>query len=66
MMSQQAQRYNDLIARQAAPHNATLVEVAEIFNTPAWMFEDGIHPNARGYAELAKVWWNAIRDTKTR
>jgi lysophospholipase L1-like esterase len=24
------------------------------------MFEDGIHPNARGYEELAQVWLSAI------
>ena len=67
-MSQQAQRYNDIITAVAAQHNARLVDIpaAKIFTTPAVMFEDGIHPNARGYDELTKVWWNALRDTVTR
>lgn len=67
-MSQQAQRYNQIIETLAAQHDATLVDIpaAKIFITPTLMFEDGIHPNARGYAELAKAWWNAIRDRMTR
>lgn len=59
-MAQQAQRYNAIIAAQAAPHGAALVDVATIFSTPAWMFEDGIHPNARGYDELTTVWHEAL------
>jgi lysophospholipase L1-like esterase len=65
-LSRQARRYQAIIAAQAAPRAATLVDVTAIFNSPAVMFEDGIHPNARGYDELAKVWWKALRDTPTR
>jgi lysophospholipase L1-like esterase len=67
-MSQQAQRYNEGIKTVAAKYDATLVDIpdTQIFNTPTLMYADGIHPNAHGYDELAKVWWNAIRDTKTR
>ncbi|NTU65224.1 MAG: hypothetical protein HGB05_17945 [Chloroflexi bacterium] len=62
-MSQQAQRYNEIIKAAAAKYDATLVDIpaTKIFTTPALMYEDGIHPNARGYDELAKVWWDAIR-----
>ena len=67
-MAQQAQRYNATITAAAAKHAATLVDIPAtmIFSTPALMFEDGIHPNARGYDELTKVWWKALRDTVTR
>jgi lysophospholipase L1-like esterase len=61
-MSQQAQRYNTIIKAAAAKYDATLVDIptTKIFTTPALMYEDGIHPNARGYDELAKVWFNAL------
>jgi lysophospholipase L1-like esterase len=67
-MSQQAQRYNDIIKIAAAQYHAKLVDIpaTQIFTTPALMVEDGIHPNARGYAELARVWWNALSDQVTR
>jgi lysophospholipase L1-like esterase len=67
-MSQQAQRYNEIIRIAAAKYGAALVDIpaTQIFTTPALMVEDGIHPNARGYAELAKVWWNALSDQVTR
>lgn len=67
-MSQQAQRYNEIIKTEATLYSAALVDIpaAQIFTTPALMYEDGIHPNARGYDELAKVWWNALRDRLTR
>jgi lysophospholipase L1-like esterase len=67
-MAQQAQHYNEIIRAAAAKHDATLVDIpaTRIFTTPELMFEDGIHPNARGYDELTMVWWTAIRDTMTR
>jgi lysophospholipase L1-like esterase len=65
-MSQQAQRFNEIIRAAAVKRSATLVDVATIFSAPAWMFEDGIHPNARGYDELTRVWWNALRDAVIR
>ena len=67
-MSEQAQRYNEIIQAAAAKYGATLVNIpaARIFTTPVLMFEDGIHPNARGYDELARVWWNALHDWVTR
>ena len=57
-MSLQAQRYNEIIKATATKYNAMLVDIpaTQIFTTPALLFEDGIHPNARGYAELAQVW----------
>jgi lysophospholipase L1-like esterase len=67
-MSQQARRYNAIIKAAAAQHEATLVDIpaTKIFTTPALMYEDGVHPNARGYEELAAVWWNALQDAMTR
>ncbi len=67
-MSQQAQRYNAIIEATAAKYDATLVDIpaTKIFATPALMYEDGIHPNARGYEELTRVWFEAIRPNLTR
>jgi len=67
-MSRQAQRYNEIIKTAAAKYGAALVDIpaTKIFTQPALMYEDGIHPNARGYDELAKVWWNTLRDAVTR
>ena len=67
-MSRQAERYNAIIKAAAARYGAALVDIpaTKIFATPPLMFEDGIHPNARGYDELAKVWWNVLQDTAAR
>ncbi len=67
-MSNQSQRYNEIIKAAATRYGAALVDIpaTKIFITPVLMYEDGIHPNARGYDELARVWWNALRDTATR
>ncbi len=61
-MSQQAQRYNEIIKAAATKYGAVLVDIpgTKIFTMPALMYEDGIHPNARGYDALAKVWLDAI------
>ncbi|CAG0931298.1 hypothetical protein TFLX_02078 [Thermoflexales bacterium] len=61
-MSQQALRYNTIVRAAAAKYDATLVDIpaTKIFTTPALMFEDGIHPNARGYNALVQVWFDAI------
>ena len=67
-MSQQAQRYNEIIKTAATKYGAALVDIpaTQIFTTPALMTEDGIHPNARGYDELAKVWWQALSNQATK
>ena len=67
-MSGQAERFNAIIKAVAAKYGAALVDIpaTKIFTTPSFMFEDGIHPNARGYDELAKVWWNVLQDAVTR
>jgi lysophospholipase L1-like esterase len=67
-MSQQARRYNEIIKTAATKHEATLVDIpaTKIFTTPTLMYEDGIHPNARGYDELAQVWWKAMREKVVR
>jgi lysophospholipase L1-like esterase len=67
-MSRQAQRYNEIIKTTATKYDAMLVDIpaTKIFITPALMYEDGIHPNARGYDELAKVWWKAVHEKVAR
>jgi lysophospholipase L1-like esterase len=67
-MSRQAQRYNEIIKTTATKYEAMLVDIpaAKIFVTPALMYEDGIHPNARGYDELAKVWWKVVHEKVAR
>jgi len=67
-MSRQAQRYNEIIKTAATKYGAAVVDIpaTQIFITPALMHEDGIHPNARGYDELARVWWKALSDQVTR
>jgi lysophospholipase L1-like esterase len=67
-LSQQAQRYNEIIKAAAAKYDATLVDIpaTKIFTTPALMYEDGIHPNARGYDELVQVWRRAMREKVAR
>jgi lysophospholipase L1-like esterase len=67
-MSKQAQHYNEIIRATAARYGALLVDIpaTRVFITPALMYVDGIHPNARGCDELARVWWNALRGTLTR
>jgi lysophospholipase L1-like esterase len=67
-MSQQAQRYNEIIRAAAVKYDAALVDIpaTRIFTQPPLMYADGIHPNARGYDELAKVWWDALRETAAR
>ena len=67
-MSRQAQRYNEIIKTAATKYGAAVVDIpaTQIFITPALMHEDGVHPNARGYDELARVWWKALSDQVTR
>jgi lysophospholipase L1-like esterase len=67
-MSQQAQRYNEIISAVAVKYDAALVDIpaTRIFAQPALMVEDGIHPNARGYEDQAHIWWNTLRDVVTR
>jgi lysophospholipase L1-like esterase len=67
-MSQQAQRYNEIIRAAAAQHAASLVDIpaAQIFAAPALMHEDGIHPNARGYDAVARAWWKSLNEQVTR
>jgi len=61
-MAAQLTRYNDVIRRLAAGHGATTVDFFDttIFEKAATLSEDGNHPNAAGYAEISRIWHEAI------
>jgi lysophospholipase L1-like esterase len=62
-LSRQTEKYNAAIRAIAAEYHAQLVDIpaSQIFNTAAWIADDGIHPNSRGYDELARVWLAALQ-----
>jgi lysophospholipase L1-like esterase len=62
-MSQQVQRYNEMIAEKAAHHGALTVDFysTDIFTNPATLYDDGNHPNAAGYDVIAQKWFEALR-----
>jgi len=61
-MSAQIAAYNQIITTLAGQYNAHLVDFYNrtIFETPELISDDGNHPNADGYDEIAQVWWTAI------
>lgn len=61
-MSVQAQRYNEIIAEQAAQNGAVTVDFyhTDIFTNPATLYDDGNHPNAAGYDLIAQKWFSAL------
>lgn len=61
-MAAQLVRYNDAIREQAARQGATTVDFLHttIFEKAATLSEDGNHPNAAGYREIARIWHEAI------
>lgn len=62
-MSQQVQRYNEIIAEKAAQHGALTVDFysTDIFTNPVTLYDDGNHPNAVGYDGIAQKWFEASR-----
>jgi lysophospholipase L1-like esterase len=57
-----AEEFNAVIASIAASYQQPVVDIpaSQVFSTAQWMHPDGIHPNARGYDELARVWLMAL------
>ena len=57
------QRYNEVIKELAAQHEAITVNFYEamLFREPAMFADDGTHPNADGYDQIAEMWINALR-----
>ncbi|MCU7834278.1 MAG: hypothetical protein KZQ83_03410 [gamma proteobacterium symbiont of Taylorina sp.] len=62
LVSAQVTRYNQEIQRLAKQYNVTTVD---FFNTTileqnSTLSEDGNHPNAAGYDQIAQIWFDAI------
>lgn len=57
-------RWNEVIARQAARHGATLVDLhsswTELASHPEYVSGDGFHPSTAGYQRLADVFYTAL------
>ncbi len=62
-MSRLASAFNTAISAKAAEYGAATVDFyhTTIFTDPATLAEDGIHPNAQGYDQIAQIWFAAIR-----
>jgi lysophospholipase L1-like esterase len=61
-MSLQVQRYNHVILEKAEQYGALTVDLhsTEIFSNPAYLSEDGFHPNRRGYDLIAQEWYKVL------
>lgn len=61
-MSAQARRYADVVRDVAADRGALVVDFLEapFFADPAMLADDGNHPNAAGYDEMAAIWLSAL------
>jgi lysophospholipase L1-like esterase len=57
--------YNAAISQAARQEGATVVDLhlngAQISQHPEWISSDGFHPNAQGYAAIAKLFEDAYR-----
>jgi len=56
---------NSLLMSAVPSRGATLVDLYSDMsgNIPAWISSvDGLHPTPAGYQEMARVWFNAIRN----
>ena len=62
-MSAQAGRYAEVVRKIAADNDALVADFLNVpfFTDPARLNEDGSHPNARGYDEMAQIWLDAMR-----
>lgn len=60
-------RWNEVIARQAAHHGATLVDLhsgwTELAGHPEYVSGDGFHPSAAGYQRLADIFYTTLQQT---
>jgi lysophospholipase L1-like esterase len=55
--------FNGIIRAKAAEYDAILVsfEGSKIFVDAATLADDGNHPNAKGYEQIAEIWWSAMQ-----
>lgn len=60
-------RWNEVIARQAARHGATLVDLhdgwTELASHPEYVSGDGFHPSAAGYQRLADIFYTTLQQS---
>lgn len=62
-MSRLGSLFNEAIRAKAAEYGAATVDFynTTIFTDPATLAADGVHPNARGYDQIAQIWFEALR-----
>ncbi len=62
-LSERVAGYNSAIAAKAAEYGATLVDFfhTSLFTNPATLADDGNHPNASGYDQIAQIWFDALQ-----
>jgi len=62
LISAQVKRYNQVIKRLADSYHVTTVDFfnTTILEDSSTLSEDGNHPNAKGYDQVAQIWFNAI------
>ena len=63
-MSQQVVKYNDIIRKRAAQYGAIVVDFnkTKIFEGGnGTLADDGNHPNAKGYDQIAQMWFQALQ-----
>jgi lysophospholipase L1-like esterase len=62
-MSKQVGAYNEIIRGEAKAYpNVHVVDLTKtpVFTTPALLADDGNHPNAAGYEQIAAIWFDAV------
>lgn len=67
LMTNQVQQYNQIINSLASQYNVKIIDMynTSIFSQAATMAEDGLHPNASGYDQIASLWYNKIIQPET-
>jgi lysophospholipase L1-like esterase len=61
-MSRRAAAYNNVIRQKAREYGAVLVDLSQpgLFDDPALMSEDGLHPAAAAYDRISQIWFDAL------
>jgi acyl-CoA thioesterase I len=64
-LAQEVNRWNAIIARQAALHGATVVDIhaswTDLAAHPEYVGVDGFHPSAEGYQRLADLFYATLQ-----
>jgi acyl-CoA thioesterase I len=65
LVRQTVAQWNAIIARQAARHSATVVDIhahwQDLAAHPEYVGVDGFHPSAEGYQRLAAIFFGALQ-----